>query len=277
MEAYWNDRKKSFIENAEAVKDSKELVSLYQDLMGQLKNYAIAEHTRDEALCQAIALLFSQASQSAELALSQSLPTVKYAKMDSRPARSGKLLSLLLLPAVRYCLYGAGLVLCLLSSLRAWPGAVMFAAAAALEFAGGHALKNSGDAVPVAVVAIQTDYLERFISRQVKNLDQQIQDMEALLVNDRVTEDVEIDDLVMVLCQSVWACANAGYSTEAALFNAEKLLARNGLRAVEYTPETRTWFDVMPTRMESCTVYPALKKISDNTMVLKGQYIEKKA
>ena len=72
----------------------------------------------------------------------------------------------------------------------------------------------------------------------------------------------------------MWSVVNIDYPAQGALFTAEKLLRQNDMEWVDYSPERQHWFDVMPTKKSSRTVYPALRRISDGSLVCKGQYIQ---
>jgi len=58
------------------------------------------------------------------------------------------------------------------------------------------------------------------------------------------------------------------------LLAAEQTLKRNGLEWVEFSEETRSCYQIMPTRKTARVVYPALRKIEDGALVCKGQYLE---
>ena len=86
--------------------------------------------------------------------------------------------------------------------------------------------------------------------------------------------DLPLDGDLMGLCQQVWAGTKQSQSLEGALNAAERLLERSELEWLEYSEETRHFYEVMPTRRESRTVYPALVKKSDGTLASRGQRLE---
>ena len=58
------------------------------------------------------------------------------------------------------------------------------------------------------------------------------------------------------------------------LFAAEQLLKQNGLEWLDFSEETRSCYQIMPTRKTARTVYPAVRKVEDGSLVCKGQYLE---
>ena len=125
------------------------------------------------------------------------------------------------------------------------------------------------------VSKIKYDYLANFITRQMQLLDQHILDLSTLL--EEVTtplEDVDLDRETLTLCQMVWAFTNSEYPKESAFYKAESLLDKNGIEWVDFSPEKRSFFEIMPTKKSSRVVYPALQKKSGGALVCKGQYLE---
>ncbi len=272
IEAYWQEQKKAFLTQAREAQDNHALLNLYQTLLEQMKIRALSSFPHDDVLRQQVALLFYQAGQGAEMLLARGLPTVV---QGEKPLNAPKPIAALLAnPALSYAVLGAGMVFSLLAGGDSWRCAIFFAAA--LGIAAFNASRIQPEVIPpTAVAPLQVEYLDGFITRQAQLLDQHIADLQ-LLLQDAIEPltDTALDPVTANLCQYAWACAKNGYPAEASLYAAEKLLHMSGLTWLEYTPSARPFFDVMPTRNASRTVYPALVTVSGGTLVSKGQYIE---
>ncbi len=272
MESYWQEQRKVFLERAREARDNNELLGQYQMLLEQMKVKALSSFPYDDVLRQQVALLFGEAAQGAQMLMVRGLPTVV---QGDRPLQAVKPWQALLQnPILLYAVLGAGLVFSLLGGGDSWRCALFFAAAIGVV-AGSGRVKAPENAVATAVAPLQIEYMDGFITRQAQLLDQHIADLQ-LLLQDAVEplRDTAVDPVTLSLCQYVWAFAKDNYPAESSLYTAEKLLRMNDLAFVEYTPEVRHCFDVMPTKNASRTVYPALKKVSDGMLVSKGQYIE---
>lgn len=272
MEQYWQEQKSSFLARAKQAADDKELMAQYQMLMEQMKVQALSSFPYDDVLRQQIALLFNEALQGAELLFVRGLPVVVHGE-KKQSARPSPMMDLLSNPMFMVVVLGAGLLLSLFLGGGAWKCAFLFAAALALALF--NARTPVDNEVATAAAPLQIEYLDGFITRQARLLDQHISDLQ-LLLQDTLAPltDVSLDPAALSLCQYVWAFAHSNYPAESALYSAEKLLRQNDIAWVEYAPETRAFFEVMPTQKQSRTIYPALRKISDGTLVVKGQYIE---
>ncbi len=273
IESCWQEQRRDFLENARQAQDNHELLHQYEKLLEQMKIRAMSSFPYDDVLRQQAALLFAQAAQGAQMLLTRGLPTVVQGEKPLN--RQSRWQTFLQNPALLYAVLGAGAVFSLLAGGGSWRCALFFGAAmgvAALK----ERFKPQEAALPTAVAPLQIETLDAFITRQAQLLDQHIADLQ-LLMQDAVEplKDSAADPVTMSLCQYAWAAAKSDYPPESALYAAEKLLRMNDLTYVEYSPEARLCFDVMPTKNASRTVYPALKKISDGTLVSKGQYIEK--
>lgn len=276
IEKYWLTQRDAFLARAREAKDDNEFLAQYRMLMEQMKMRAMAQFPHDDVLRQQTALLFYEAVQGAEMLLVRGKPVVVQEKA-SAGAKLPPAMGFLKNPVITWAILGAGLVFSLLSGKDGWRCAIFFAlglAASVFAFLG----KDSSGEVPNAVSNLQIEYLDGFITRQAKLLDQHISDLQ-LLFQDTVApvSDVALDPVTLSLCQYVWAFSHSNYPAESALFSAEKLLHQNDITWSEYKPELRGYFDVMPTQKNSRTIYPALHKISDGTLVSKGQYIEERA
>lgn len=274
LEKYWLDHKNSFLTRVQQAKDDQELLAQYRMLMEQMKMEALSRFPHDDVLRQQTALLFYEAMQGSEMLLARGLPVVVREEKRKHGKKQPRILTLLTKPEVGYAVLGAGFIFSIFVGKDAWRCAVFFAAAIALAVLNARTAEKEST-VLTAVSPLRLEYLDGFITRQSQLLDQHISDLQ-MLFQDTVSPvtDVSLDAAALTLCQYVWAFSNSNYPAESALYTAEKLLHQNDMKWVEYTPEYRGCFDVMPTQKQSCTVYPALCKISDGTLVSKGQYIE---
>ena len=271
-EQFWSQQREEFLRQAGQAEGDSALLGLYQQLLERMKTNAMASCPGDDVLRQQTALLFAQAAQGAELYLARDLPTLERALPKERGKREA-VLAIAARPAVQCAVLGAGLAFSLLAGKGMWRCAVFFAAGLALAAARfGLPVREEG---PVSVrMKLRLDYLDEFIGRQARLFDAQMRDLRALLDDMIVPADMPMEQTELSLCQYVWAFANGQYPPESALYTAEKLLRANDLRWEDYDPARPQYYDVMPTKKASRTVYPALCKISDGTLVCKGQYLE---
>lgn len=277
IEAHWLQQREAFLARARQAKDDQELLSQYRMLMEQLKTQAMSGFPHDDVLRQQIALLFSEAEQGAELLLAHGQPVVERREGATGAKKASPALRLLTQPAAGGAVAAAGLVFSLLAGRGAWRCAPFFAVALGLCALSLRAPAREG-AVSVAVAPLRIEFLDGFILRQAQLLDRHIEDLR-LLLQDALApaSDVSLDPITLSLCQYVWAFANSNYPAESARGTAEKLLRTHDIAWVEYEPGLRNYFDVMPTKNAAHTVYPALRKISDGTLVCRGQYVEPRA
>ena len=276
IEKYWQEQRNSFLEQAEALQDDKSLLAHYKTWMEQLKTYAMSQYPHEDHLRQMIALLFYQAMQGAELSLVRGLPTIVFHQAASSPSKAPRIPAFLCHPLVRCAMLAMGMAAALIGGKGTWWCALVFAAAASLE-----ALcmipRETKKTEATAVAAMRIDVLESVMNKQVRLLDQQIEDLKHLLSDQETCPGAEIDPTVLSLCQNVWSVAHAKYPVETALYMAEKILEQNDAAWAEYSDERRGWFEVLPTRQDSRTIYPAIQKASDHSLILRGQYIESRS
>ncbi len=275
IEKYWQEQRNAFLKQAELLQDDKSLLAYYKTWMEQLKTYAMSQHPHDNQLRQVIALLFYQAMQGAELALVRGQPTIEFRQAESAPSKTPRIPAFLSHPLVRCGVLVIGMAAALFSGIGSWWCAVIFAAAAGLE-ALCMISKETGITEPTAVCSLRLDALESFMNKQVRLLDQQIEDLDHLLSDQETSTSSEIDPTVLSLCQNVWSVNHASYPAETALYMAEKVLEQNDAAWAEYAADRRGWFEVLPTRQDSRTIYPAIVKASDHSLIMRGQYIEKR-
>ena len=277
VEKYWLSQKDAFLARAREATDDNELLEQYRMLLEQMKLKAMSMFPHDDVLRQQTALLFYEAAQGAEMLLVRGKPVVVQ-ESKSAASKIPGVLSFLKNPIITWAILGAGLVFSLLAGKGAWKCSIFMILGLAASVLNSKAAPSGfSGAVPKAVSSLQMEYLDGFITRQAQLLDRHISDLQ-LLFQDTVAPvtDVSLDMVTLNLCQYVWAFANFNYPAESALFTAEKLLKQNDIAWSEYKSSLRGYFDVMPTQKDSRTVYPALFKISDGTLVCKGQYIEQK-
>lgn len=278
IEKLWQDNKNAFLSRAAKVKDDKDLIASYQMLLEQLKTGITGYYQNDVYLRQMIVLLFQEASQGAEILLAKSLPGIEYHN-GQKENRDPLIIRFLLNPILSYVILAAGFAFSILVGMNKMPFsgycACFFAAGLALVIYQNIMAKRQKGSLPVALSSVKLDFLEGFITRQVRLLDQHISDCENLLEDlTEIPTDSSLDTGIMELCQYVWAFANSGYPKETALFKAESILEKNDITWTEFSDEKRSFYDIMPTKKYSRTVYPALQKISDGTLIRKGQYLE---
>lgn len=275
MEGYWAQHRESFLASARQAQDDQQLLSCYRMLMEQMKMEALAQFPHEDVLRQQTALLFYEAMQGAEMLLAKGEPVVVKGNEKAGSRGGVRLLALLKRPETSYVIFGVGLVLSVLGGRACWQFAPLFAAAVALLELKRRDAGGADDADGRAVSPLRVEYLDGFIARQAKLLDQHMADLR-LLLQDSLSpvQEASLESSAQQLCQYVWACANGEYPAETALDAAQRTLRQNDMDWLEYTPEKRAWFDVMPTQRKSRMVYPALCRLSDGTLVRKGQYIE---
>lgn len=272
MEGYWAQHRESFLASARQAQDDQQLLSCYRMLMEQMKMEALAQFPHEDVMRQQTALLFYEAMQGAEMLLAKGEPVVVKGKEKAGPRGGVRLLKR---PETSYVILGAGLVMSVLGGRACWQLAPLFAVALLLLELKRRDAGSADDTDGRAVSPLRVEYLDGFIDRQAKLLDQHIADLR-LLLQDSLSpvQEASLESSTQQLCQYVWACANGEYPAETALDAAQRTLQQNDMAWLEYTPEKQAWFDVMPTQRQSCMVYPALCRLSDGTLVRKGQYIE---
>lgn len=297
IEEMWQKERSAFLSQVRKAADVRELLSQYGLLMEQLKMQTISEYPYEENLRQMIILLFQSALQGAEFALVQGNPTVvpqdsTGAKQEEEPSlRVWNLLHpasfwpqiLLLLrkllagPILSVALLAVGMIYC----LAKWPQlpyCILIMGAASALIICSFLLSRRKPVLLTAKPTLRTEYLDTFISNQTRLLDQQISDLKMLLqdMSEPVTErgaDIEL----LKLCQQIWGTVNSAFPVESAYYSAEKLLLNSGAEWVPFSPENRGMYDVMPTRKESRTVFPAVRSRETGSLLSKGQYLEKRA
>lgn len=271
-EQYWRGHREAFLEEAGKTESDSALLTLYQRLLEQMKANAVSNCHCEETLRQLIPLLFAQASQGAELYLARSLPALE----RDRPMAKEKVhivMNWLANPVILCAVLGAGLVYSLLAGGGAWRCALFFAVGLGITLARVRAPKDSEGTISIRT-GIRLEYLDELILRQARQLDRQVEDLRTLVDSIATPPDLPLDQTSISLCQYVWAFANDTYPAESALDAVEKLMRNNDLCWVEFSPETRRMYHVLPTRKATRVVYPALKKLSDGTLVAMGQYLE---
>ena len=260
-EEYWLGQRETFLAEAGQAESDSALLALYQRLLEQMKTSVLSDCVHEDVLRQQINLLFAQAARGAELYLARNIPTLE----RGTPAggkRVPAVVTWLARPVFLYAVLGAGLVFSLLAGRGAWRCGLFFAAALALAAAG--AMVPAQKEGPVSVrTGIRLEYLDALALRQAKLIDRQTADLRALLDDMTAPPDLPMEPAALALCQRVWAISNGQYPPESALYTAEQLLRANDLRWEEYDPARRQYYDVMPTKKASRTVYPALCKIWD--------------
>lgn len=268
-QTYWQGRKAAVLSKMTAAGNSEELLKRYRDFMEGMKIHILSTLPQDDILRQQIALLFLQAERSAEILLIRGEPVLQ--AMNAPEAKLTWSQKLLKSSWPMYGLLGAGIASCLFSNLIAIP----FFAASALLFSLRE--KNAAEETPrwTAVCGLRTEALEAHITRQAQLIDAHIQDLRALLEDASAPlPDLPLDQDVMTLCQRIWASASQAPSRDGTLDLVERVLERSELEWADYSEKTRRLYDVMPTHKDSRTIYPALVKKSDGTLVSRGQRLE---
>ena len=274
LEKYWEEHKEGFLKQVEADCSSKDLISRYKTLMEEMKIFVISRHPHEDVFNQMIAVLFSAAAEGAELLPVRGDPVVVYAPEEAQEPE-GWMKRVAVHPMVRLVLLGLGTVVSFFAGLRGLPCAAVFLGTAALQTLALRT-KEKPAALPTAETPMSGEYLDSFITRQAKHLDQQIEDIRKLCEDMTRASDEPLDDALAALCQHVWAVEYAGYPAESAVYMAEKILRDTGNEWVEYGPEMRNAFEVMTTRQASRTIFPAIRRIDDGTVTCRGQYVETK-
>lgn len=275
-EQFWQNAKGPFLEEVKAAQGHDKVLALYRRLLEDMKTNAMGAFPHEDVLRQQIALLFKEASEGAGILLARGQPYLASASGASAPAKRlrGLLASILRNPYLLDAILVVGIILSLLTSLSAWRVAVVFAVALGVSLLRQRTAPAAEQAVMEAKEDLRIDYLSSFITQQAQRLDAHIGDLQALLLDaTSPATDAALDADALLLCQYVWGLANGVYPAEATQHAAEKLLVRNGLQWIDYRPDRRGYFDVMPTRKAARTVLPAICK-SDDSLVRKGQYIE---
>ncbi len=282
MERYWLSHRESFLDRAEQAEDNQALLTQYHMLMEQMKMEALAQFPHDDVLRQQTALLFYEAMQGAEMLLARSEPMIVRGNGGNAGKKRSffqqRLLRILMRRETSYVILGAGLLVCLLGSKELWRAAVFFVAALGVQVARERCAPAAETDTSRAVSKLRLEYLDAFILRQAKLLDQHMKELQTLFQDAiaPLTEETP-DEAALLLCQYAWAAAKNDYPAESVLYAAEKLVHQTGLVWTEYSPQTRSAFDVLPSQQSARMIYPALRKNSDGTLVSKGQYIEPKA
>lgn len=252
-----------------AAQSNEDLLLHYCQCMEGMKISVLSDFAHNDILRQQIALLFAQAQRGAEMLLVRGEPVLR--AVDAPVQKLPALWRLLQNPALLYGVLGAGAVVSLFSNLRAL---LFFGLAAALVYL-REGRKDEQKQSWTAAYELRLEALEAYIERQAQLLDAHVQDLCALLEDASAPlPELTLERDVMTLCQYVWAGAHEGCSLDSALNAAEKVIERSELEWAEYSEKTRRLYEVMPTRRESRTVYPALIKKTDGTLAQRGQRLE---
>lgn len=271
-QAYWKRRRDAAMAEMTAAKSNEELLHSYRRCMEDIKMSVLADMAQDSVLRQQVTLLFLQAEQGAEILLTRGEPMLCAGSMPEQ--RQPAIWRLLRFPALLYGVLGCGAAVCLLSGLPGLPAIPFFVLAAVLVHL-HEGQPSAGAQTWTAVCELRAEALKAHIDRQTQLLDAHIQDLRTLLEEIRAPlPELPLDGDVMGLCQQVWASAKQNQPLEGALNAVERLLERSELEWVEYAEKTRQLYEVMPTRRESRTVFPALVKKSDGTLASRGQRLE---
>lgn len=271
---YWAEHKADFILEAKSVTSATEMMEVYRRFTAGLKTHVLSAYRQNAVLQQLIALLFAENELGAEMLLSREEPSIVIKPSEAKK-RSFIWEKVLLNPILIYGLLLAGFIMSLYAIKTAWFCAIFFVATAGAFYI----QSTSGRSAQVqhqARAAFSSELVAAYLDRQVQQLDAHIDDLQALmkaLTLPGSNLPIEMDSLT--LCQLVWANAHQGYPAESMLFAAEQLLNQNGLEWADFSEETRSFYQIMPTRQTSRTVYPALRRVEDGTLVCKGQYLEK--
>lgn len=300
VEELWQSKRKNFLIQAEKAENMQNLLSRYSMLMEEMRMQTISEYPYDENLRQMIILLFQSAIQGAEFSLVQGEPVLvdradsaQKAKLEPDTHRLGffnreplgkRIISFLKMllagPIPTILLLTVGVIYC----LAHWPtlpycvlimaGAIVATLCSTLLFR----KKDTETVRPTIKTTFRTGRLDSFITSQSRLLDQQIADLK-LLLQDIQNPEVEsnVDTDALKLCQQVWGVSNNTYPIESAYFTAEKLLLNSGAEWAAYSQQTRSMYDVMSTKLNSRTIFPAICSRQDGTVLAKGQYVEKNA
>lgn len=273
-QAYWKRRRDAAMAEMTAAKSNEELLHSYRRCMEDIKMSVLADMAQDSILRQQVTLLFLQAECGAEMLLARGEPVLRARSVHEQ--RQPAIWRLLRFPALLYGVLGCGAAACLFSGLSGLSAIPFLALAAALVYL--RERQPTADAQTwTAVCELRAEALKAHIDRQTQLLDAHIQDLRTLLEEIRAPlPELPLDGDVMGLCQQVWASAKQNQPLEGALNAVERLLERSELEWVEYAEKTRQLYEVMPTRRESRTVFPALVKKSDGTLASRGQRLEKR-
>lgn len=275
-QAYWKRRRDAAMAEMTAAKSNEELLHSYRRCMEDIKMSVLADLAQDSILRQQVTLLFLQAECGAEMLLARGEPVLRARSVHEQ--RRPVIRRLLNHPLLQYGVLGCGAAVCLLSGLPGLPAIPFFVLAAVLVHLHEGQPSAGADAQTwTAVCELRAEALKAHIDRQTQLLDAHIQDLRTLLEEIRAPlPELPLDGDVMGLCQQVWASAKQNQPLEGALNAVERLLERSELEWVEYAEKTRQLYEVMPTRRESRTVFPALVKKSDGTLASRGQRLEKR-
>lgn len=116
-----------------------------------------------------------------------------------------------------------------------------------------------------------TEKLFHALDAQMKAIDRFINDFAYLNEQNALknsTPDIRRIASLAELMQAVYECE--GDAGEEAVAAAEKLLLGSGARAVPYSPETESMFNVLPSISRTRTVTPALISQKDGTLLYRG-------
>lgn len=272
---YWEQQKGTVMEEMAGAENNETLLACYCRFMEGMKTRVLSSMGGEEILRQQTVLLFLQAEHGAQLLLTRAEPTLRAENTQSFPKQVRR--SFLSSQILLYAVLGTGSLLSLSSGLICLRTLPFFAAAGAILYFRSVQKKETtvNSCNWKAVSEIRKDALENCIERQVQYIDAYIMDLRRLL--DEVCTpkpDIPLEMEAVRLCQSVWACAQQNYPVDNVMDATDKLLEKNGLEWVEFSEQSRRLFDVMPTRREARTIYPALRKKEDGTLVSKGMQLK---
>lgn len=272
-EQYWELHKNEVLAELKDAGNEDEILVVYHRFWESLKVHVLSCFEHEEILRQQIILLFIEADKAADILRVREAPQVTL--VHKTPEKMKWLHRILISPVPACVAAFLGVALGINAGRKVWYLTLLFAITAALllyHFKTDAEFPKSGYTVKVS---INQKLLEHQILRQVQLVDAHIADLKALQ-NDLLTpmNDILPDKTSISLCQYVWGNAHQGYPINSTLMMAEKMMRQNDMEWVPYQEDTTAFFDVMPTRRESRMVYPALRKISDGTLLCKGQYLK---
>lgn len=273
LEKYWEEQRTAFLEKVNARWSDQELIARYKMLMEDMKTYAMSLFLHEDMLRQMIALLFYSSMEGSAMLPVRGKPTVVYEQNDTKASKIPRLKRIMTHPYLRLALLGSGAVLSIFAGLRGLVCLPIFLTVAALQALALQS-KEKSSSVPTAESLINKEYLDGFITRQVKQMDQHIEDAKNLCRDISEKADQPFDAALAELCQHVWSVANAHYPAESAVYIAEKLLKKMNAEWVEYDQNLRNAFEIMPTRQVARTIFPAIRQMGDGAIICRGQYVE---
>ena len=243
--------------------DGSSVINAVRHTFAQVEQNTMAEKP-DALLRQQTGILFSCAKASLGFLDVSAEPKIWELKTRKKKRILGWLIAVALQAAIVFYGYVKGENLLLALSLAALLTAVFSVVQRQRE-----SQETEGD----CKVTLETDVEKLFqvIDAQMQSIDRNVNDFAYLNETAVKKPGLQNQQMVTMLGELLEALCECDLEESAGMQETvEHMLSEQGLLAVTYTPETRGWFSVLPSKSETRTMVPALVTREEKQLVKRG-------